>query len=253
MFRKIVLFIFLFTFYCTNSINAQNKKEPILNGGFIYLTDGTILVGEIVHPIAPYRIKILTGDTISIEAQLTEKIYLPEEITLFKRAKFHYNKGLIGSFLSGFSTDHRRFDLGLSYLFNQFEFGIGLGFQNNSFNFSTANSTHFGDVFSIPFYGKFAYYFSNNYFRPYVFGKIGYSNNFKTFDVNSVSDGIMLEGGVGISFTSKTRNKFFLELAQYTTHATGTMRNNDPNGLGDIGFDLWFNRFVLITGFTFGK
>ena len=78
-------------------------------------------------------------------------------------------------------------------------------------------------------------------------------NNFKTFNVNSVNDGVMLEGGIGILYNSKSRRKFYMELSQYTVQATGTMRNNDPNGLGDIGFDLWFNRFVFTTGFFIGK
>jgi hypothetical protein len=252
---KIIVFFLLVIFGCFTNVRiyAQNKKTVIENGGFIHLTDGSILIGEILKTTSPYQIKILTGDTISVDAQFTSKLYLPDEIALYKKSKFHYKKGYLGSMENGFSNNHRNFDFGFSYLFNQYEIGIGVGFHNNSFYFSTANSNHFGDVFSIPLYAKGAYFLSNNYFKPYVFGKIGYSNNFKTFDVNSVNDGVMLEGGIGISFTSKTRSKFYMELSQYTVKASGTMRNNDPNGLGDIGFDLWFNRFIFTTGFRFGK
>jgi hypothetical protein len=229
-------------------------RDSIPQGGKLILTDGTVLLGKIIHTTSPYQIVILTKDTLTVEPMLTDKVYLPTDITLFGKSKFHYNRGLQFGFNTGFSVNHRRFDMELRYMFNKkWAVGLGLGFHNNSFSFSTANSNHNGDVRSIPVYVTGNYFLSNTYFKPYLKAKIGYSNNFTTFDVNSVSDGIILEGGLGVSFTSKTQSKFYLELSQYTTNAKGTMRNNNPNGLGDIGFDLWFNRVVFTFGYTFGR
>lgn len=250
IFRLIVILNFVIV---SLTIGAQSKKDVIKNGGFLILTDGSIYIGEILNSSAPYKIKIITGDTLTVDAKWLDKIYTPEEITLFYKSKYHYKKGFQATISGGFSSNHGRFDGGFSFLNNSYEIGLGLGIHNNSFYFSTANSHHFADVKSVPVYLKGNYYFSNNYFKPYVFGKIGYSNNFTTFNVNSVNDGIMLEGGLGVTFTSKNRSKFFIEISQYTNHAKGTMRNNDPNGLGDIGFNIWFYRFALTMGYTIGK
>jgi hypothetical protein len=230
------------------------KKKAIDDGGIIYIVDGSKYVGQFITVTAPYQLLIATGDTLTIHVNHINRIHLPDEIQLFPGSKFHYKKGFQAEFSSAFGGTHAHFDYSLFYLFKKnFSLGIGMGFHNNSFFFSTANSNHFGNVFSIPYYARGNYYFSNRYFKPYVQGKIGYANNFRTFNVNSVVDGLQLECGLGISFTSKTRSKFYIEFSQYALHAKGTMTNNDPNGLGDIGFDIWFNRFIITTGFTFGK
>ncbi len=249
-------FFLLFFVLCLNKslISQKHHKDSVPNGGIVYLTDGSVLIGEIVQSTSPYRIRILTGDTLTVEPMITKKLYLPQDITLFGKSKFHYIRGLQFGMYTGFSGNHGRFDISTQYLFNKnWAVGFGLGFHNNSFNFSTANSNHFGNVRSVPVYLYGTYYLTNTFYRPYIKCKIGYSSNNTTFDVNSVEDGLMLEGGLGVSFTSKTQSKFFLELSQYTSHAKGTMRNNNPNGLGDIGFDLWFNRVVFTFGYTFGR
>lgn len=219
------------------------------------MQDGSVLLGELVSfNESPYKLHIITGDTVTINPLLAKRIYLPEEINLFDKGKWTYKNGLVFNMAIGMSNEHNNFDVDLSYLYrNKFSLGVGLGFHNNFFGVQTTSSFHVGDVRSNTFFAKGQYNILNRSYRIYATGKIGFANHNETNQIPTISDGILLEGGLGIMFASRKRAKYFLELSQYTTHASGVLINNDVNALSDIDFDVWFNRIVFTFGIQFGK
>lgn len=71
---------------------AQHKR--IHDGAIIYLIDGSKLVGELVeNNKSDLKLKLISGDVVTLLPKHRRKTYLPEEIVLFNGSKFHYQKG----------------------------------------------------------------------------------------------------------------------------------------------------------------
>ena len=225
------------------------------NGAIFKLHDGSYLIGELVsYNESPYRLKILTGDTVTISPLITKKIYLPNEISIYQKGKYTYKEGLVISLSDGLSSDHNNFDVKAGYLFrNRFEAGAGFGIHSNSFWLQTISSNHFADVVSTAYYVHGKYFIYQSAKKVYATGKFGFANNHRNRQLTSVNNGITMEGGVGVLFASRKRSKYFLELSQYTSHAKGFLISNDVNALSDIEFDVWFHRIVFTFGIQFGK
>ena len=225
------------------------------NGAIFKLYDGSILVGDLVsYNTSPYRLKILTGDTVTINPLLTHKIYLPNEINIYKKGRYTYKEALVVSLSDGVSSSHNNFDIKAGYITrNKFEVGLGFGIHSNSFWLRTISSTQFADIVSTTYFLHGKYFIYQGAQKYYVTGKLGYANNHTNRRLPVVTDGITMEGGVGVLFASRKRSKYFLELSQYTSHATGMLVSNDVNALSDISFDVWFNRIVFTFGVQFGK
>ncbi len=248
---------FIFLFYLLTSLSGytQNMSKPQEKGAIFKLYDGTIAVGKLLSfNESTYKLKIITGDTLTIDPFITTKIYLPEEINLYGKGRYSYKKGLKGSFAIGVSPEHSNFDFSGSYILNsKFSFGGGFGFHNNSFSIQTVSSAHWGNIFSRTYFVNGQFFFTNRAQRIYATGKLGYSDHRETRQLPILSDGIVLEGGVGLEFSSKNKVKYFIELSQYTSNAKGALVSNDVNALSDIEFDIWFHRIVFTMGIQIGK
>ncbi len=255
MFKKFQLLAFLlaFLFY---SMSYGQKNVPLENGSIFWLNDGSKLIGKLINDIqSTKQIEIITGDTVSLRSDLVKKQYLFEDISIYNNAKFHYKKGILFNYSMGFADLHYNTDLSVNKRFNnKFELGIGLGFHYNELHFRTSSSTHWITVNSIPFFAQGKYIFNDGNKRFYLRGKIGYAyNEISAWGLRSIRNGVMLDGALGVTLASKNRFKYYLELSQYTSFASGAKANFEPNALSDIEFNTWFNRVVVTFGIEIGR
>lgn len=247
--------VFLFFITITITSYAQNKNKPQEDAAIFKLYDGTVAIGRLLnHNESPYKLKIITGDTLTIDPRVTTRIYLPQEINVYGKGRYSYKNSLKGNFALGVSADHVNFDFSCSYINNnKFSLGIGFGFHTNSFFIQTISSNHRGNVNSRTYFVNGQYFFMDRAQRLYATGKIGFADHRESRELPTLSNGIVLEGGLGIEFATKNRTKYFLELSQYTSNASGVLVSNDVNALSDIEFDIWFNRIVFTMGMQIGK
>lgn len=253
--RILVLATFLVSF----QLNAQ--KITIVENGAIYKfkyhkfkhhkrVNGALLSEDNSVKV----IETIEGDTITFNLDSVRKAYLPDQIRLFSDGKFHYNDGKLNNYSLGLSDRHVNLDYSFSWRLNyKFEIGGGIGFHYNTFEFFTSNNAHYIDVISFPMFVQAKYAFTNYRKRLYLKGRVGYANNIETWNMASMKDGIMLEGGLGILFASKMRVRHYFELSQYTSYAKGSAELTDPDVLSDVDFAVWFNRFIFTYGIEFGK
>ncbi len=184
---------FLVSLVVTVSTFAQNINTPKENGAIFKLYDGSILLGELVSfNESPYKLKILTGDTVTINPRVTKRIYLPEEINLYGKGRYSYKKGISGSISFGGSPQHTNVDFKGSYLFrNKFSFGAGFGFHNNYFTIRTISSSHFGNVSSRTYFLTGQYYFTDKSRRIYATGKSGFADHKETREIPTIYNGVV--------------------------------------------------------------
>ena len=254
MFNKFHLLTFLSAFLIY-SMSYGQKNVPLENGSIFWLNDGSKLIGKLVNDIqSTKQIEIITGDTISLRSDMVKKQYLSEDVSIYNNAKFHYKKGFLYNYSIGFANLHSNTDLSINKRFNnKFEIGFGLGFHYNELQFRTSSSRHWISVNSIPIFAQGKYIFNEGNKRFYVRGKIGYANNLDSgWGLTSLRNGVMLDGGFGITLPSKNRFKYYFELSQYTSSASGTLTNFEPNAISDIEFNTWYNRVVVTFGIEIG-
>jgi len=200
------------------------------------------------------------GDSIRIIPLDIKKVYLPDEITLFKRKRFHYKKGGLLNHSLGLGLGGVHWNLSYNRRFaEKFEIGFGLGVHQNSFYFSTSNSRHDVGVTSFPLYIQGKYILRTG--KKLWYGKLraGWANNLNTWMTYDTTDGLLFEGGLGVTFKSKTRMKRYFEVTQYFSRASGMARSAAQNGLAtqtvlsDIGFKVWFVNFMVTYGIEIGR
>lgn len=193
-------------------------------------------------------------DTITVLKETIRKIYFPDEITLFARKRFHYKKGRLLNHSFGIGLGAAHWNLSYNRRFTtKFEAGFGLGVHNNSFYFNTSNSQHWVFVGSCPLYVHGKYIFSSGKKLWYGKARAGWANNFNSSSSYDLKDGFLFEGGIGLTFKSKTRMKRYLEMTQYFAQASGMAADNSAFALSDIGFKVWFVSFMITYGIEIGR
>lgn len=193
-------------------------------------------------------------DTISVLDVNIRKMYFPEEITLFNRKRFHYKKGGLLNHSFGVGLDAAHWYLSYNRRFNKkFEAGIGFGVHNNGFHFNTSNTRHSVFVGSCPLYAQGKYIFSSGKKLWYGKARAGWANNFNSSSSYDLTDGFLFEGGIGVTFKSKTRMKRYLEITQYFAQASGMAVDDSILALSDIGFKVWFVNFMITYGIEIGR
>lgn len=237
-----------------NSIHSQSKYA--IDNGCIVKTkyQGKIRGSLVDQSPTLWIIADYTGDTIRVLPIEIRKVYLPEEITLFARKRFHYKKGGLLNHSLGNGLGGTHWNLSFNKRFTtKFEAGLGLGGHINWFYFSTSNSRHDVSVSSFPLYMQSKYIFSVG--KKLWYGKMraGWANNFNTFDTYDTKDGFLIEAGLGVTFKSKTRMKRYFEMTQYFSRASGMYRNTDINAISDIGFKVLFVNFMITYGVEIGR
>ncbi len=237
----------------SGSVHAQ--KEPVFNGVILKPIGERKVFGTLERrESGMFIVRTLRGEERKIAPASIRKGYFPEDITLYHSKRFHYKRGLILSHAMSFSAGFFGLDLTYSQRFlTRFELGAGTGYHLNSFSFSTTTDYHTVMVSSMPLYGQAKIICVDRKTQVYLKGRAGYANNFATWGVKAVDEGIMWEAGIGFTFISKGRLKHFVEFAQYKSNASGIARNWEPNAISDIQFDVTFYSFNVRYGIEFGR
>lgn len=225
------------------------------NGTLLKTKGGDRYVGRLIDS-SPDITRLVTpsGDTTTIRTHMIKRLLHPEEVLVFRDARYHYKRGHLLNASMSFSDGF--FALDVSYnerFFNRLELGVGTGLHINQFSFATTTDWHDVSVHSMPIYGQAKYIFKQGRKQLYAKARVGYANNYNTWNVYNVKDGITMDGGVGISFATKRHYKYFVELSQYYSRASGFAKNRSPNAISDIDFDIKFYNFIFTMGMEFGK
>ncbi|MFT7614965.1 MAG: hypothetical protein ACI9J3_003953 [Parvicellaceae bacterium] len=250
------LFLLLGSFVLIQTISyGQKNNPPIVNGSVFFLNNGDRIRGKLIkRDLDQKKVVTYAGDTVSIELSEIKKMYLPEDITLYRRKRFHYKQGGLVNASLGVSDGAVKFHVAYVKRFsNLYDIGAGLGINENYFSFHTSNGRHWISVQSMPIYALGKYYFWRHKKMWYAKGLIGYANNYNTWSTSKMKDGLMWEAAVGFTFKSRRIYKHYVELSQYSSYASGFARNFDANAISDIGFEIRFYRFMFTYGIEFGR
>lgn len=196
-----------------------------------------------------------SDETIVQDFESIKKIYLNKYIRVFPKSKFHYKAGNLINTSFGFGPAHSNIHLSLNKRLNFFEYGIGIGRFTNWYNLPIGFNTIQINSNSLYFNSK--YILNKNKGKRAFYGraKIGYNFNRASFRVDNVTNGILLEPSIGITFSSKRRIKHYFEISQHISNAKGNF--TIPTATSNIpitgSFDLLFNRTVFTYGIELGK
>ena len=235
--------------------NPYSSKRPIENGSMFKLKDGSKISGEYIgFNNDLHLVKIITGDTLNISEDFVSRHYLPERIDYFGKQRFTYKSGYLFNAQVGVSEEHANMDFEWSkFVRPRFTLGLGIGFHlNNTFVWIPNNSFDIR-VKSLPIFASSRYYLTQNKRRIYATGRAGYVFNRDVETVNNMKNGFMLEGGLGIEFSTKYQTKHYLQFTQYTSTASGSVSSFGMAQVTQATFDIWFNSFNVTYGITVGS
>ncbi len=196
-----------------------------------------------------------SGKQFKLDKRLVSKTYLADEIFLYKKKKFHYKSGVIMDFNLGGSAESSYANLNIGKrIIPKLDLKIGLGLYNNFLVIPTTGNFVFFDITSIPLYTLVKFQLNKGKRRIYTKAKLGYMNNLTSNRLLTINNSFLLEGKIGLQFSSKAKFKHYLEVGQSMSHAKGRLIpvevNNEP---ANIDFDIWFYNFTIGWGIEFGK
>ena len=256
--KKLIIVFFVF-FQITNAFSQKN--EPLKERTMISLDDGSKFYGKILgEDYLNTRLLIVTGDTINIPSLYIKKQLDSKEVFLYKKGKCHFKSGWftdisLGSNLGGNNITFNS-DISYNKRINQsLDVGGGIGAHTNSLSLGDGSGWLWINVTSIPMYVQGKYYLNNRKHRLYATARAGYVNNTNTWQVNSIKNGALFQGGVGFTFASKNRVKHYLQISQYALSASGTSRQWDfiSGNTFDAEFNVWFTRIMFTYGINIGN
>ena len=231
------------------------SKHAIENGCIVKVRGQGYIRGSLVNQSAKYwTIVDYEGDSNFFNPDRIAKVYMPHEITLFKRNRFHYKEGILCNHSLGLGLNGVHWNLSLNRRFsNKYELGFGIGSHFNRFSFNTPNTSHSVAVHSFPIYAQGKYMLRTGKKMWYGKLRLGWANNTNNSSTSNATDGMLVEGGLGLTFKSRRKIKRYLEFTQYFSKATGTAQDLEDNALSDIGFKVWFVNFMVTYGIEIGR
>ncbi len=235
--------------------------SQIPNGAIFHLPGDNTVKGQLFVSDTAYHLTLYNKTVLSFSKYDALKAYLPEEIYLFSNGKFNYKKGFLFGLEATSGINHVSSNLSVTYTpnFHGIEYGMNIGSHLNFVDFSAITNWVWLDVSSFTVSGLIKYYpLQTSLRRPYVKASVGHaSNSIPNFAGNTtIKNSAVLEFGLGYTFSSKSRTKWYVELTQYNMKINGTFTDNvnTNQGVAPITeFDIWLNRLMLRFGFVFGK
>ena len=237
---------------------VQNTHAQIENGSVLKLSGGSIIKGELLSSDSVYKVKLLDGSVFDIKKHSVSKILTPEQVILFSNGKYNYKGGFLLYANLGFGTDHSSGNISFARpIRDDLELSLGIGIHSNWLGVPIANWISFSEVIGYPIFlsGKY-YVFPKAIRRPYITGTVGYNNNSAdaSWSMTKLSGGPLFELGLGMSFSSRNKTRFYCEIVQYNSYAKGSMLPTDFNILSEtVDFNVWFNKIVFRTGIFIGS
>jgi hypothetical protein len=198
--------------------------------------------------------KLNESNIYSLKLNQVKKVYNSDEVKIYNKSKFHYKNGILLNFGLGIGGNSSSFNISINKRFsNSFEFGLGTGtFRNNYFLPINSNNIN---VVSIPIFASGKFIINKGKRAWYTKGQIGYTFNQKTFNLDHVENGILIEPSIGVTLSSKRRIKHYFQLSQNISHASGSFTFQTPNeSIPTTGsFDIWFNGTFFTYGIEIGR
>lgn len=254
--KKSILFLFLFisSFYAS----AQNDHNLIL----IKFKDGAVYLGEklseeddIIGIKLKQRGPAQSEEIVHVDRNSAREVYDNQNAAVFENGKINKTKGLYGNLnlgigLSAFTTVSLSTSINY-WLNNKLTVGIGLGSQGNE----TAIGGFFVNPQFANFYSRGRYYLTHKKKRVFATGRMGYGLGLPdpfSLEGSTARGGLLAGVGLGVSFASRSTNKWVFEIENYFQKASGLSIQEDPLG-NDIraNYDLWFKRLIVKVGMDF--
>lgn len=244
--------ILFFVFQCCVSAIAQTDSDWAI----ATYRNGSIYLGQkLSEKDGLMKLRIPTGDTISVNRFTGAKIYDSNNAVVFSDGKYFLTDGYFWSTNFGFSIN-RGETAHLDILFGQrvnpkLDIAIGLGSEFNEssvggFSFDTQVVTLFG-------YGR--YFITSLKPRLFAFGKLGYGFAAEETQANIPREhvgGINAKYGVGVQFASRNKSKFQITLGHYFQKTSGQEFFLDLIGNEiETEFDILIKRLVVSFGWDF--
>lgn len=248
-----LLLILLGWFFSIDS-HAQKLSNRMDNYLMLDYYDGSKFLGHMINDFGNsiWKIKIATGDTISVNPQLASNVLSAQSALIFKKRKYHLLKGtyffITQSFRGGtnFST---QIDFTAAKTLNtRWSVGAGLGFSTHEF----LDLTGFLEFRSFTnFYSYGRYYINHGKLRWFTDLKAGFAVASNTWD-EQYSGGAYIQPGIGVTLTSRKKFKWQFGLSQYLLNSSG-----EDSGFDNFGnpifqeYNIWFNRTMFSIGFVY--
>jgi len=159
----------------------------------------------------------------------------------------------------GMGEEHASFDMIYNRRLNErLKVGFGIGFHSSLTYLKVPDNLEFNSIdiensFGV-LIGRGIYYFTDNGVRPYAKVSAGHTIfPLLAADPNtSINGGFVANYGIGMQFPSRRRIKYYIELNQYHTRASGeTLAQDQLQNLIPVSYDFGINRFNLVFGMEF--
>ena len=231
------------------------------SSSIIHYSDGSIFVGQILEKTSNgIKVKLVTGDTLTLQSALIRKIRFAEDIYLYSDRKFHFNKGNFTVLSGGFAVSGNGAGYGDIYigkrLNDRLSLGLGTGYHSNSTTINNIGS-FWGtwiNTNTIPITLNAQYFLNDRMNRLFVHASAGYGILVEDSwnSLEGQTGGPLVQLGFGYEFASRRNYKYFLQLDQNFQYDSG--RANDFDILGfpvQTEFNIWYQRIGLTVGIKF--
>ncbi len=236
------------------------SAQVLENTSILHLRNGAKYIGVVDH--RANAIVLDGGVVVKYDPLQIRRLYLPEDVIVYRNGKFHHAKGLYGLFDFGFALDGSlyskvRFGLGLR-LSKELSLGTSVSFNYNEFYTTLpASGQNFSELVvaaNTTSITADARYFLNDWkVRSYLYGSLGYgfavANEWDNLETQS--GGLHAEGGVGVQFASRKKTRYFLQVGQYVQKFSGASGMNENPLEPVFDLEIWFKHVGLTAGFTF--
>lgn len=253
--HRLLIFFTLFTSCFSTDVLGQEDENSLLilkeRKGFFRIRKSVSII-EITNNQYVFR---ENNKTYRLSNDLVKKVYLPPQIYLFDKNKFHYKTGYLFNLNLGSNGMHANANFSIAKrLQNKLDIGLGFGNYSNSLSIPTTENTVFVDLISIPVYGIIKYRFNRDRRVFYAKLKAGFANNIKTANIKTINNSFLTEAKLGVMFSSKKRFKHYFEIGQSVSYVKGSLVNIEVNNQpATIQFDIWLNNFAISYGIEFGR
>ncbi len=243
-------YFFILICFLTTQSNAQDNRP--IDKSIIYLKNGSIYIGDIIEEDDD-KIKMEINDSeMTIYRSEIKRMLYAEDILLYQNGKFHMLSGFYGSMSSSSAIDGDGFSSHIEMLLNyrindRLSVGVNVGFENNEVIISGFDiDTQFT---SIGINAK--YYITNTRKRIFLYSRLAQGISELTDGRDVHTNGINIQNGIGVTFSSRKMSKFQLALGFFSQKTEGTQYSEDVLGQEiKIDYDIWIARPLLKIGFV---
>ncbi len=234
-------------------IITLQAAAQIRDNNIFHYQDGSVFIGNILEENSKRtKLRITTGDTISIAKVLVKKSY--RDLLYYPNGKFHFTKGLFFNYAVGLGGNNGGVSFQIEAILGKhhnekLDYGIGLIFHTSETRLVRNGGAWVAHDFLSPvLYTR--YYPWSKKVRPFASLALGYSLPLQVgWQRNEGSGGLYMQPSIGLKFASKKLRRYYVSIGQFSQRTKGILNNNDFLGNPvEYNYKLWLNRFVFKVG-----